>query len=81
MRLAVEDSRRYPNDQSWALGIWYHHFEDHALNFIVGYRSLDLSWGRRRRPKLFQGTSWGLGVFRDPDGWSVWFGPWLWEVA
>lgn len=90
MRFTVEDSRRYPNDHSWALGVWWHHAygDESSIDMGLGYRSFCWTWGRARQvapltlAQFLLNPTIGFGVDRDPDGvWGLWFGPWMWDFA
>ncbi len=89
MRFIVEDSRRLPADHSWGLGIWYFGWDESAIDLNLGFHSFSLSW-QRRRPKardaltrlrrFLRDPTWGLGIYRDPDGiWAVSIGPLMHE--
>ena len=88
MKVSTDDSRRYPNDDSWGLGIWYFGWDESSIDLNLGFRSFTLSWQRSRPPttipfvRLFRfitDPTWGLGVFRFEGTWSLSIGPWLWE--
>lgn len=84
MRFAVEDSRRFPQDHIWGIGIECSHFDgEYSLEVGFGYRAMTWSWGERPPPTLVERAfaaawTWGLSVCHLPaEGWSVRLGPWL----
>lgn len=89
MRFTTDDSRRFPNDRSWGLGVWYFGWQESAIDANLGYRSFSFSWQRSRKPagslvarlrQYLSDPTIGFGIFRDSDGeWALSFGPWLWE--
>jgi hypothetical protein len=92
MKLTIgDDSRKYPNDHSWGLGIWYYGWDESAIDLTLGYRSVALTWQRKRPAprswvarlqRWLTDPTWGFGIYRDPDRkWAVSFGPWLHEFG